>query len=304
MLFTFEKLYYLGRINLYELQKERNAQRILLASAIQKVPPELQPKQIHKYPEDNFVEFERWFKETTTAQELSGKPRTYLPILWTGYWCNNGYGQKDKAKRVLQRFVDSLPRNKAYWSICQYDDGPMVDFKDLDIKIFGMSGGRIDYPIPLLCQPHKYEFPGIKKDIFCSFVGSDTHPIRRELVKEFEGKKDCYVTLKKLPMKEYCEILARSVFALSPRGYGFSSFRIAESLHYNCTPIYISDSFVLPYNMNDMVCIDCGCNISYSFSGLYSKLKALDNPYLHKQMQDIKNLFTYEGCKQKILENI
>lgn len=202
---------------------------------------------------------------------------------------------------MLQRYVDSLPRNKAYFSICQYDDGPMVDFKDLDIKIFGMSGGRIDYPIPLLCQPHKYEFPGIKKDIFCSFVGGDTHPIRRELVKELEGKEGYYVTLKKHSLEDYCKILARSVFALAPRGYGRSSFHIAESLHYDATPIYISNDFVLPYGRSDLVCIN---PVSDSLSGLVDTLKRLDNIYLHKQMRDIKPFFTYEGCKKKILENI
>lgn len=283
------------------MQQERIAQKLALANAIQRVPAEFQPKQRAPYPPDNSHEFERWFKDNTTAQELAGKPRTYLPILWTGYWCNNGYGLKGKHKMMLQRFVDSLPRSKAFFSICQYDDGPLVDFKDLDIKIFGMSGGRIDYPIPLLCQPHKYEFPGIKKDIFCSFVGGDTHPIRRELVKEFEGRPDCYVTMKKHSLEDYCKILARSVFALAPRGYGRSSFRIAESLHYDASPIYISNDFVLPYGRNDLVCIN---PVSDSLSGLDDALKRLDNIYLHKKMRDIKPFFTYEGCKQKILENI
>jgi hypothetical protein len=297
------------RINSYILEQESIARRLLLANAIQRVPPELQPKQIHRYPEDNTLEFERWFKETTTAHELAGKPRTYLPILWTGYWCNNGYGRKDRARKVLQRFVDSLPRNKAYFSIVQYDDGPMVDFKDLDIKIFGMSGGRIDYPIPLLCQPHKYEFPGIKKDIFCSFVGADTHPIRRELVKEFEGKPDCYVTLKKHKMEDYCRILARSVFALCPRGYGKSSFRIMEAIQYGAIPIYIATTgeAILPY------CAD--------FSKYGTLVSEMDIPKLpdhisgalkstfwvlekQNEIEKIKHLYTYEGCKKKILENI
>lgn len=289
------------RINPYIIQQQKIAQRLLMANAVQRVPLELQPKQHHKYPEDNLVEFERWFKENTTAQELAGKPRTYLPVFWTGYWCNNGYGKKDRARNALQRFVDSLPRSKSYFSICQYDDGPMVDFKDLDIKIFGMSGGRIDYPIPLLCMPHKFQFPDIKKDIFCSFVGSDTHPIRRELVKEFEGKPDCYVTLKKIKLEDYCRILARSVFALCPRGYGKSSFRICEGIQYSCVPVYISDSFVSPYNAGHVLQVD---PVSDSLKGLYDSLKEMHNPYLIDGIEKIKHLFTYAGCKQKILENI
>lgn len=296
MHYTLDEPYFSEMINRYELQQERIKQKLALANAIQRVPPELQPKQHHRYPEDNTWEFERWFKDNTTAQELAGKPRTYLPILWTGYWCNNGYGTKDRAKRIIQRFVDSLPRSKAYFSIVQYDDGPMVDFKDLDIKIFGMSGGRIDYPIPLLCMPHKFEFPGIKKDIFCSFVGGDTHPIRRELVKELEGKEGYYVTLKKHSLEDYCKILARSVYALAPRGYGKNSFRCQESIHYGAVPVYVSDEFIWPYNEEFP-------GISCHVKDLPACLPKDPSGYL-KQIADQKPLYTYEGCKQKILENI
>jgi hypothetical protein len=278
-------------------QKERYQKAIELNSAIQKVPPEYQLKQASPYPPDNKHEFERWFYDTTPPGELIGKERTYLPVFWTGYYCNNGYGRKTGANKRLQNFIDSLPRNKKYWTICQYDDGCMVDFKDLDIKIFGMSGGRIDYPIPLLCQPHKYSFPGIKKDIFCSFVGGDTHPIRRELVKEFEGRKDCLVTLKKHSLEDYCKILARSVFALCPRGYGKSSFRIQEAIHYGAIPVYISDEWVIPYE---------------GFGKAYYLLKPEDNiyefvktaPFHPSFIKEFEHLYTYEGCKKKILENI
>jgi hypothetical protein len=275
--------------------------KMALVNAIQKVPLEYQPKQINKYPEDNHHEFERWFKDNTTAQELSGKPRTYLPILWTAYWCNNGYGVKPKAKMVLQRFVDQVPRTRKYFTICQYDDGCLVDFKDLDIKIFGMSGGRIDYPIPLLCMPHKYEFPDIKKDIFCSFVGGHTHPIRKELVKQLAGKEGYYVTMKKHTMQEYCNILARSVFALCPRGYGPSSFRISEAIQYGAIPVYISDTFIKPYN-ELFAGVEIESGIINTIDGV---LKSL-NPELYSELfvTDNKIKYTYPGCKQKILENI
>lgn len=276
-------------------------QKVAEANAIHRVPLELQPKQHAHYPEDNHHEFERWFRDNTPAFELAGKPRTYLPILWTGYWCNNGYGVKERPRNVLQRFVDQLPRNKKYFTICQYDDGCMVDFKDLDIKIFGMSGGRIDYPLPLLCQPHKFEFPDAKKDIFCSFVGGDTHPIRKELVRLLAGKEDYYVTFKKHSMKDYCEILARSVFALCPRGYGKSSFRIMEAIHYGAIPVYVSDEFIKPYNLDFLINI---MPVGDSLIGLAESLKNFYNPYLIKQIEELKPLFTYTGCKQKIMENI
>lgn len=288
-------------MNLREIQEQRYKQKLAIANAIQRVPLELQPRQAHKYPEDNTHEFERWFRDNTSAQELASKDRTYLPIFWTGYWCNNGYGTKERGRNIIQRFMNNLPRSKKYFTICQYDDGCMVDFKDLDIKIFGMSGGRIDYPIPLLCMPHKFEFPGVQKDIFCSFVGSDTHPIRKEIIKQLSGKPGYYVTLKKHNLKDYCNILARSVFTLCPRGYGKSSFRIAEAIHYGAIPIYVSDEFIHPYNDRSLICINPA---NGTLTGIDDTLKQLENPYLTKQIQDLGPLFTYQGCKQKIIENI
>lgn len=262
-------------------------------------PIEFRIKHPFPYPSDNLHEFERWFFDNTQPDEVTG--RTYLPIFWTAYWVNNGYATKERGRNHLQRFIDSLPRDKKYFTICQYDDGPIVDFKDLDITVFGMSGGRIDYPIPLLCQPHGYKFD-CKRDIFASFVGGDTHPIRKELVKQFDGKKDCFVSLKKLPLKEYCNIMARSVFALCPRGYGKSSFRIVEAIQYGAIPVYVSDEFVLPYNNE--------------FPGLIAKIDSsvCDLVYDHgcsthaarlkQDIEKVKQQYTYEGCKKSILEEI
>lgn len=263
-------------------------------------PIEFRVKQAHCYPEDNKHEFERWFFDNTQPEEITG--RTYLPIFWTGYWTNNGYGVKEKSRNNLQRFIDSLPRDKKYFTICQYDDGPMVDFKDLDIVVFGMSGGRIDYPIPLLCQPHGYKFD-CKRDIFASFIGGDTHPIRKKLVEQFAGKKDCMVMIKRLPMKEYCNILARSIFAICPRGYGKSSFRIMEAIHYGAIPVYVSDEFVIPYKH-----ILPGITTTMDFN-VYDFIKITHSQQnkmtaLKEQLELYKSDYTYEGCKQKIISEV
>lgn len=262
-------------------------------------PIEFRVKQNFPYPEDNAHEFERWFYDNTHPEEIIY--RTYLPIFWTAYWTNNGYGAKEKSRNNLQRFIDSLPRDKKYFTICQYDDGPIVDFGDIDIVVFGMSGGRIDYPIPLLCQPHGYKFD-CKRDIFASFVGGDTHPIRKKLVKQFTGYKDCHVSFKKLPLKEYCNLMARSVFALCPRGYGKSSFRIAEAIQYGAIPVYVSDEHVLPYNESFPGLL------ALPGANLYDSIKEYshddDLNILNQQVQDAKGKYSYEGCKQKILQEV
>lgn len=262
-------------------------------------PIEFRIKHPFPYPSDNLHEFERWFFDNTQPDEVTG--RTYLPIFWTGYWVSNNYGTKEKGRNNLQRFIDSLDRDKKYFTICQYDDGPMVDFKNLDIIVFGMSGGRIDYPIPLLCQSHGYKFD-CKRDIFASFVGGDTHPIRKQLIKQFTGKKDCYVSLKKITLKEYCNIMARSMFALCPRGYGKSSFRIAEAIQYGAIPVYVSDEFVIPYNEHFPGLL------ALPEANLYDSIKEYsydeDINILNQQVLDAKRNYSYEGCKLKILTEV
>jgi hypothetical protein len=274
---------------------------------IHPVPVQFRQKHPFPYPPSNTHEFERWFHDTLTPEEIIGD-RIYLPVFWTAYWLKSGYGQKLRERQALQAFINSLDRSKKFFTICQYDDGPMIDFKDLDIIVFGMGGGRIDYPIPLLCQPHGFKFD-CKRDIFASFVGSDTHQIRRQLVAEFAGKKDCLVTMKKYPPKEYCNILARSVFALCPRGYGASSFRIMEAIHYGAIPIYIgmNGDWVLPYweNFNTygqlVQSVDIHKLPNY-ISGAVKSTFYINE--LREGIEKIKHLFTYEGCKKKILENI
>lgn len=262
-------------------------------------PIEFRIKHPFPYPSDNTHEFERWFYDNTHPEEITG--REYLPIFWTGYWVSNNYGTKEKGLNNMQRYIDSLPRDKKYFTICQYDDGPIVDFKDLDMVVFGMSGGRIDYPIPLLCQPHGYRFD-CKRDIFASFIGGDTHPIRRELVKQFSGHKDCLVNLKKVPLKEYCNIMARSVYALCPRGYGKSSFRIVEAMQYGAIPVYISDEFVLPYNDEFPGLIaKTGTNVN---NLVYDHGCSTHTSELRLRIEKAKKDYTYEGCKKRILEEV
>jgi hypothetical protein len=267
--------------------------------SIYPTPIEFRIKHPFPYPSDNLHEFERWFFDNTLPDEITG--RIYLPIFWTAYWVGNGYATKERGRNNMQRYIDNLPRDKKYFTICQYDDGPIVDFKDLDIIVFGMSGGRIDYPIPLLCQRHGYKFD-CKRDIFASFIGGDTHPIRKELVKQFAGEKDCMVSIKKLPLKDYCNIMARSVFALCPRGYGKSSFRIAEAIQYGAIPVYVSDEFVLPYNHIFHGLTTSIDNNVYDFIKIHSVPGRID--ILKEALHTFKHLYTYEGCKKKILEEV
>lgn len=203
------------------------------------VPEIFQVPDMFYYPEDNWPDFEYWFMKNTTEDELKYQGRVYLPILFTSYFKRNQFGKNKASIGCLQRFVDTLPVDKKYFAIVQFDDGVLIDWRGKDVVVFGMSGkpdGCI--PIPLVCQPHKHRLNVSYKDIMCSFVGRDTGFIRNGILNS-EQRPGWYISSRHHPMDEYCQILARSRYVLCPRGYGASSFRVAEAFQYGAEPIII-----------------------------------------------------------------
>lgn len=257
------------------------------------VPSKFQPHIRVDYPEGNNPIFEEWLFKSLNGK-LGMKERAYLPVFWTSYWVNNDYGNNQFKKAELQDFINNLPRDRKYWTVVQYDDGCLIDFKDLDVMVFNMSGDG--YPMPLLCQPHQYQFH-VERDIFYSYVGSNTHPIRRHL-KQWTNKR--------LPTKEYCELHARSVFSLCPRGYGINSFRIQEALQYGAIPVYISDKFIFPHNLDFN---DFGVVIGEKdVNRVEEILRAIPQEEIKRKQELIPsiflNYFTYEANRDLILKAI
>lgn len=264
------------------------------------IPAHLKPMQFSRYPSDNAVTFERWYMENWSLKD--DLERIYLPIQWTALYCNNGYGSAT-ILHTIQRYIDSLDATKKYYTIVQYDDGILNDVSRLDIKVIACSV-KSDFSIPLLCTPHKFNFtPGaFKKDIYATFIGNLTHPLRANLVKQLEGKEDYYISTKQHDLREYCKIFARSKYVLCPRGYGLSSFRIQEAIDMQAIPVYISDEFIFPYNTKEF---DFGMAIPHDMD-IECALAMADGSGSDELWKEyaIKNkqLLTYPGCKQEILK--
>ena len=126
---------------------------------------------------------------------------------------------------------------------------------------------RSDYAIPLLTSP--LEYTPVKRDILASFMGakecggpiewpggraehSSWNPngrgavVRREMFKALEGKNGFHLVDRKFTsnrsyIENYRTTLCRSVFALCPRGYGKTSFRMYEAMQLGAIPVYIYD---------------------------------------------------------------
>jgi len=265
------------------------------------VPEQFRPHIKVEYPPNNKILFEEWFFDTRI--ESTPIDREYLPIFWTSFYVNHKYGKDERSIFELQRFINRLDKSKKYFTILQYDDGIINDISRLDIKVFGSGGGRIDSPIALLTAPHPFQFKN-SRSVFCSFAGSMTHPIRNELVTRYSNKFN--IAKRGLPIKEYCELLSRSVFSLCPRGYGETSFRICESLQYGSIPIYISDKHIIPYGIDFneygiLIHSDQIADIERILRGL-TQGQIKDKQERGKQIY--QELYTFEGARKWILDNI
>lgn len=252
------------------------------------------------YPPDNECIFEQWYCQQ--FKEEDARERIYLPIYWTGYYVRNQYGKDTAAIKHLQGYLNNLDKSKKYYTICQYDDGILNDLSGLDIRVYSMSGEPMDVALPLICPPHKVSFE-VERDIFMCFVGRLTHPLRNKLIEQYGKDPECYVTSRAHSIEEYCKVMARSVFALCPRGYGPTSFRVAEALQFGTIPIYISDKMILPYNAGFPGGI-CHYEQEEYPNDVKGYLKSVQ-PLIKNIVRDIPEiyteLFTYEGCKRVIL---
>lgn len=265
-----------------------------------RVPKEFQPQIKVAYPDGNKPIFEEWFNGWYAEEKA---PREYLGVNWTSYYVNNKYGKDERALKKLQHFLNGLYTSKKYFTVLQYDDSILNNVSHLDLKVFGSGGGRIDFPIPLICHPHGRQEN--QQDIFCNFVGSLTHQIRRDIIRK-KWSNDYYISTDHHDIKSFCNILSRSTFTMCPRGYGASSFRICEALEQGSIPVYISDRFIKPFN-HDM----------YDYAVLIDPehideidliLKSLSSEQI-KSMQEAgkhyyQEYFTFDGCRKHIIENI
>ena len=252
------------------------------------------------YPPGNKPIFEEWLSENYNGCNTD---RELIPVWFTSWWVNHNYGNDLAAKQELQNFIDSLDRNKKYWTCVQYDDSVLIDFKDLDVLRFEMSK-PIGIGLPLLCQPHPYKFISEKKWL-ASFVGSRTHPIRDELEK-FKNSPDYFISYERIDIDTYCRILHESIFALCPRGYGSNSFRASEAMQYNVIPVFIGDEFIHPF---DLKLYDYGVVIhSKHIEFLEEILDKITPQEIEEKQRKCREIYeqyyTYTGCMDKIIKSL
>jgi len=268
-----------------------------------------------KYPPFSLKPFEVFFYEyLKTHPEYLKLKEKFIPIFWTEIYIKsfNNY--------IIDTKLNTLPSNQKYFTVIQHCSG-IKNTIPINTNIYSMgsnigSNKLINSYIPL---PLTYYNPELfnslintPKDIFLSFIGSNTHPVRRNMVNFLNKKPGVYMKLTKwsnnIPKSDqdtFLNITARSIFTLAPRGFGITSFRLYEALNMGSIPIYISDIFWLPFQEKiDWKKLAILCTPK-EIPSLYFKLRNI--PYTKiQEMKDyyksVSHLFTYEGIANYIIE--
>jgi len=205
------------------------------------------PYHVGDYLEEYF--FNWWQKNKVDTN------RNYIDIFWTNIYCNAANGIASNIN--LQNEMDQLDEVTGYFTVNQHDDGP-IERLPMNTLIFSAGGNQTNgniIPIPLICSKLSNTFINESKTILCSFVGSLTHPIRKQLINDWKDHPQFIFAAQNwvpnIPEKNltiFKTLTAKSKFTLCPRGYGKSSFRLYEAMQLGSVPVYVSDSHYLPWS--------------------------------------------------------
>ena len=255
------------------------------------------------YPFYEKRRFEQRFLDAYLAGALPETTRTLIPVFWTHI-----YNDRKYLAAPLQAALDSLSRSGRYYTVMNHDDTPRNHrFDGLDVVHYSGGGNFIGdnvVPIPLITDP----IPGHMivdqaRDTLVSYMGRASHPIRTAVTDVMSGKPRAEII--KLGWLEtrggdLFRGMCRSKFALCPRGYGPTSYRLYEAMQCGAVPVYVSDRHWLPFVSREEWSKFCVVAGPSDLPGLYDKLASMpEDEYLQMQASMIcayQKMFTVPGC--------
>jgi hypothetical protein len=234
--------------------------------------------------------------------------KIFIPVAWSSCYINNN----DVPLCDFQQELNSLEKDEEYFIVSTHDDAPR-EILPKNTTCFSAGGNKGDIPIPLIVSKLPFN-TGKEKKHFCSFVGSLTHPIRKNIFHKYSKNsnflffsKNWSPNVNLSELENFINITSESYFGLAPRGYGKTSYRLYEIMQLSSIPVYCSDVFWLPWkNEIDWSSI---CVLSNDIDILDLQLKEF--LYLNDYNQIIKNIniiydnyFTIESTTKKIVEMV
>lgn len=256
------------------------------------------------YLEDYFFKFYIKNKE-----RFDKKNRTLIPVSWTTLYV-------DGTDENIQDYIDALDQNVPYFAVSQHDEGIRQKLPKNTIH-FGAGGLGGGLPIPLICSEIPKNLIGDipeKKEIFCSFIGSMTHPIRGEIYSKYSNNSNFVFNpprqwsqhIGDANMHRFINITKNSLFSLASRGHGTTSFRLYEILQLGSVPVYVSDKHWLPFQKDldwNKFCVIVKDSQINDLEKILSNIDAQTYKNMRSEGERVwRNYFTLEKTCEKILE--
>ena len=249
--------------------------------------------------------------------------RKYIPVLWTNFQIEHWFqSRKKEMQDLLDEWIKHNPSENGYFTVVQYDDGPLLNLP-INTIIYGACSG--DIPIPLIYEDKSNTLSSYKKktfhekDILCSFIGNITSNnvlpnVRSEMFHVFNNNQNFKMihsggwtpSVNKNLQDIFITTTINSKFALAPRGYGRSSFRFFECFQLGTIPIYIwNDANWSPFQ--DVINYNKLCIIMHisEINLLEDKLLSITEEEYNNMFDyynEIKHLFELEGMSNQIIK--
>jgi len=251
--------------------------------------------------------------------------RKYIPVKWTNFQIEEWFqSNKSEMQKLLDEWITNNPSENGYFTLCQYDDGPLLELPQNTI-VYGACSGNI--PIPLIYQDINNTLINIPRKLFndkqilCSFVRNmtcnNTQPNVRAIMENTLRENPNFLiynsggwssSVNEDLQNQFINITSNSKFALAPRGYGRSSFRFFECFQIGTIPIYLwNDLEWLPFkNEIDYSKLCISMNIS-QIGELENIIKSIDETKYNEMFEyynQIKHLFELEEMSNQIINYI
>ena len=163
--------------------------------------------------------------------------------------------------------------------------------------------------VPLVSGKHIHA-GGKRRDLLACFIGNiNIHPIRQKIQQAMRHHDNVIVkrgsNSSSANVSEFVTLMQRSVFALCPRGFGTTSFRLTEAMDFGCIPVYISNTFSIPFEKILDIKDVCIIVKEDQIHGLHKKLQNIPQDHIDRYRENIAKYkdkhFSLEGCCRTIL---
>ena len=229
----------------------------------------------------------------------------FIPVCWTAVFnfkVKEGLNPGSPnfiLRQELFKELKSLDSSYSYFTVSTHDDAPQGEFPGSTTHF--AAGGNTQLgsyiPIPLVASGYE-SFRDSQKMIFCSFLGSITHPIREAALVPIHKTPGYYINIfewsANIPEDRaglFKNAMEQSRFSLCPRGYGATSYRLYEAIQLGSIPVYISDKFLLPWS--DEINWEDFCVIipPDKVPRIHDILSSFTEQEIRKMQYNLKNLY-------------